>query len=89
MAKYEQGVGLLRQCYSLLERAERRIEQLAGIDADGNPITEPFDDESTASLDEQGEPRNRRRVAKKKSVRKMAKKPKPKPTDIDEPGTLF
>ncbi len=89
MAKYEQGVGLLNQCYTLLESAERRIEQLAGIDADGNPITEPFDDESSASLDEQGQPRNRRRTAKKKTVRKTVKKPAARPTDIDEPGTLF
>ncbi len=89
MARYERGVGLLRQCYTLLERAERRIEQLAGIDADGNPITEPFDDESTASLDDQGEPRNRRRVVKRKAVRKMAKKAAPRQTDVDEPGSLF
>ena len=37
LARYEQGVGLLKRCYGLLERAERRIELLTGIDAQGNP----------------------------------------------------
>ena len=35
MQRYEQGVGLLQRCYQLLESAERRIELLSGIDADG------------------------------------------------------
>jgi len=47
LAQYEQGVKLLRQSYDLLEGAERRIELLSGVDADGNPITQPFDDSAT------------------------------------------
>jgi exodeoxyribonuclease VII small subunit len=43
LARYEEGVKLLRQSYELLERAERRIELLTGVDAEGNPISEPFD----------------------------------------------
>ena len=39
---------LLKQCYELLERAERRIELLCGVDADGNPITEPFEARPTS-----------------------------------------
>ena len=37
LARYEQGVKHLKSCHGLLERAERRIEILSGIDADGKP----------------------------------------------------
>jgi exodeoxyribonuclease VII small subunit len=47
LERYEEGVKLLRQSYELLNRAERRIELLSGIDAEGNPITQPFDDTAT------------------------------------------
>jgi exodeoxyribonuclease VII small subunit len=47
MSRYEEGVKLLRQSFDLLERAERKIELLSGVDADGNPVTQPFDDEAT------------------------------------------
>jgi exodeoxyribonuclease VII small subunit len=47
LARYEEGVKLLRQAYDLLHKAERKIELLSGVDADGNPITEPFDDKAT------------------------------------------
>jgi exodeoxyribonuclease VII small subunit len=49
LAKYEEGVKLLRQAYDLLQKAERKIELLSGVDADGNPTTEPFDDQATYS----------------------------------------
>lgn len=52
LEKYEEGVKLLRQSYELLEKAERRIELLSGVDAEGNPVTEPFDD--TATIDQEG-----------------------------------
>jgi exodeoxyribonuclease VII small subunit len=42
LARYEVGVGLLKQCYAKLAAAEKRIVQLAGIDADGNAVLEPF-----------------------------------------------
>jgi exodeoxyribonuclease VII small subunit len=47
LARYEEGVKLLRQAFDLLQKAERKIELLSGVDADGNPITEPFDDKAT------------------------------------------
>jgi exodeoxyribonuclease VII small subunit len=47
LARYEEGVKLLRQAYDLLQRAERKIELLSGVDAEGNPLTEPFDDKAT------------------------------------------
>lgn len=60
--RYEKGVRLLRQCYDLLDRAERKIELLSGIDADGRPITTPLDDRD-ASLGEKAERRGRRRAS--------------------------
>lgn len=62
LARYEAGVGLLRQCYRLLERAERTIEILSGVDADGNPVTEPFDDRASFSATEAPQPTHRRRA---------------------------
>jgi exodeoxyribonuclease VII small subunit len=47
LERYEEGVKLLRQSYELLQRAERKIELLSGIDAEGNPLTQPFDDTAT------------------------------------------
>ena len=51
LAQYEQGVRYLKHCYGLLERAELKIEQLTGIDADGNPITEVFEHRATSTSD--------------------------------------
>ena len=47
LADYEEGVRHLKTCYDLLQRAERRIELLQGVDADGRAIAEPFADEAT------------------------------------------
>ncbi len=57
---YEEGVKHLKHCYHALEAAERKIELLAGFDADGNPVTEDFD-ETELSLDEKAAARSRRR----------------------------
>ena len=43
LARYERGVGLLKFCYGQLQGAEQRIALLAGLDADGKPILQPFD----------------------------------------------
>lgn len=43
IARYEQGIGLLRTCHNLLRHAEQRIVQLTGVDANGDPMTEPFE----------------------------------------------
>jgi exodeoxyribonuclease VII small subunit len=49
LTKYETGVRLLSRCYALLERAERSVALLTGVDAEGNPVTASFD--ATATLD--------------------------------------
>ncbi|NNJ26177.1 exodeoxyribonuclease VII small subunit [Alienimonas chondri] len=80
LARFEAGVGLLRRCRATLDRAERRVELLTGVDGDGEPITEPFDASATADQSGAGRrdagavkrPRNRKRTA-----------------DEDEPDGLF
>jgi exodeoxyribonuclease VII small subunit len=67
LSRYEQGVKLLKQCFGLLEDAERKIEQLSGFDSAGNPLTTPFDSESSLSRDEKRDGRSRRRSASQPS----------------------
>ena len=44
LTRYEKGVRLLRRCYEMLDGAQRRIELLTGVDAQGRPIAMPVDD---------------------------------------------
>lgn len=60
LARYEEGIQCLQQCHAALEHAERRIQLLTGVDADGNPVTQPFE-EGTMSLEEKAAARSRRR----------------------------
>ncbi len=62
LARYERGAKLLRRCHEQLQQAERRIEMLAGIDAEGNPVTTPLDD-TALSLEEKARQRGKRRSA--------------------------
>lgn len=76
LARFEEGVRLLRHCYQFLEQAEQRIEILTGADAQGNPITAPFDATATFDTGEKnggGKP-GRRKPAPKSSV------------EVDPPG---
>jgi exodeoxyribonuclease VII small subunit len=92
LGRYEEGIKLLKQCYGLLEHAERRIELLTGIDADGNPLTVPFDEAAAASLEEKAQSRARRRsqatAVNAPSARGSAGKP-PRVSDLDVPRDLF
>lgn len=49
LGRFEQAIGLLKNCYRVLECAEQRIDVLTGFDADGNPVVTPFD--ATATVD--------------------------------------
>ncbi len=42
LARYERGVGLLRQCYGQLQAAGQTIKLLAGVADDGSPDLRPF-----------------------------------------------
>lgn len=59
LKQYEGGVTNLRRCYQLLQKAERKIELLTGLDSAGNPLTEPFADDATP-LETQAGTRRRR-----------------------------
>lgn len=48
LARYETGVGLLKRCYGELRQAEQKILLLTGVDADGQPVTRPFEHTATA-----------------------------------------
>ncbi len=52
LGDYEQAMGHLRACYSRLEQAERRIELLAGFDAEGGAELVEFED-GAQGLEEQ------------------------------------
>jgi exodeoxyribonuclease VII small subunit len=86
LERYEEGVKLLRQSYDLLQRAERRIELLSGIDAEGNPITQPFDDTATFDGSQAcNQPSGQEDSTKRRSRRRSAPKSSPRLIDdLDE-----
>jgi len=86
LSRYEQGVKHLKGCQQLLQHAERKIELLSGVDADGNPITQPFDEGDADSLDAKAASRGKRRtaIAKATSVKVTLRD-----DDIDEVPRLF
>jgi exodeoxyribonuclease VII small subunit len=47
LARYEQGVALIRRCQAQLAQAEQRILVLTGLEPDGAPILQPFAHEAT------------------------------------------
>ena len=85
LARYEQGVKRLKECYQLLERAERRIELLERVDADGEPVTRPFDAQATidrhALAEGDGKP--------PKSPSRRSSRPSPPPSEAEGPRDLF
>ena len=48
LARYERGVGLVRQCHEQLAAAEQKIRLLAGVTEDGKIDLQPF--EHSASI---------------------------------------
>lgn len=60
LARYEEGVKYLKFCFQQLERAERKIELLSGVDSEGRPVVQPFA-ESEMTLEEKQAARSRRR----------------------------
>jgi exodeoxyribonuclease VII small subunit len=48
LARYEEGVKLLKGCYTQLAGAEKRILELVGQDENGNALTRPFDHRASA-----------------------------------------
>ncbi len=88
LASYEEGVKLLRHCHQLLQTAERRIELLSGIDAEGMPIATPVDD-TALSLEEKSQRRGRRRNAPESAAPADGGSTERGDDDIDVSGGLF
>lgn len=85
LGEFERGVKLLRTCYRILEHAEQKIELLVGFNAQGEPVTEPFDATATYDAKEQT-------VGRRKAARKSTPKPPPadpRPDELAEGGGLF
>ena len=82
LARYEQGVQLLRQCYQQLAEVERRIELLSRVDSEGRAHCEPYDDDAI-SLDEKAQSRARRRSREANS---QSSSP---PDEMDDSPRLF
>lgn len=51
LARYEEGVGLLRRCHALLQSAQRRIEILRGVDANGDPVLEQVEEKTFKTVE--------------------------------------
>jgi exodeoxyribonuclease VII small subunit len=49
LARYEQGVGLIKRCYNRLREAEQRILLLTGVEQDGAPVLQPLKHEAIAT----------------------------------------
>jgi exodeoxyribonuclease VII small subunit len=86
LANYEEGVKHLKGCQQLLDQAERKIELLSGIDAEGNPITTPFNEGDVESLEGKAASRGTRRTSGLKST---SVKITMRDNDIDELPRLF
>jgi exodeoxyribonuclease VII small subunit len=86
LSQYEAAVGCLKQCHEALAQAERRIMVLTGVDADGNPVTEPLEDASL-TLEQKQERRARRRSSASGPIDKPARKETT--GEVDNPRGLF
>ncbi|TWT79265.1 Exodeoxyribonuclease 7 small subunit [Planctomycetes bacterium CA13] len=81
---YEVGIKRLNECHKLLQSAERKISLLSGFDSDGNPLTEPFDDDAEVSPNKAG---RKNRNAKSKTNKTTSTNPSSKKTrkeDFDD-----
>ncbi len=83
LEQYEHGIKHLKQCYRLLEQAERKIELLTGVGEQGQPVTEPFD-EAGMTLQQKQESRSRRRSRPNTSAAGGSSNP-----EIDDTPGLF
>ncbi|HND56323.1 MAG TPA: exodeoxyribonuclease VII small subunit [Pirellulaceae bacterium] len=88
LARYEEGIRCLKQCQQALERAERKVELLTGVDADGNPVTQPFD-EQDMTLEEKAQSRSQRRSKSKSSSKSPRASESEANESDDQSGLLF
>ena len=90
LEQYEIGVKRLKECHALLSEAERKITLLSGFDANGNPVTEPFESDENESLEEKQAARSGRRSSGGGGKpRKKPTKEAQKDSGVDGPPGLF
>lgn len=92
LKRFEQGVGLLRECYQFLERADQKIEQLVNLDEHGNCVLVPFD--AVATADKPSKSPTVKSPAKKAARSKETRETAPEsgegsPTETETPGKLL
>ena len=85
---YERGIKTLKECHQALSAAQRRIELLTGIDEEGNPKTESFD-EGDLTLEQKRTKRSRRRSGVKASDTGKKADLADDEGDVDVSGSLF
>ncbi len=83
LAQYEVGIKRLKQCHDLLQQAERRIELLSGFDADGNPVTEPFETDDALPVKAKRKSRSAKQGVRKNRSR-TAREPTASESDASE-----
>lgn len=62
LTDYARATQLIKLCHGRLTEAEKTIQLLSGVDAEGNPIAEPFSS-TAATLEQKQADRSRRRSA--------------------------
>ncbi|GAB4153692.1 MAG: hypothetical protein Tsb009_30130 [Planctomycetaceae bacterium] len=89
LQEFEQGVGLLRNCYGLLEQAEQRVNMLLGFDDDGNPVVTPFDASATADQAKQSGAGRRKKKKTSSETSSDVDESDDIATEEDDDSTLF
>jgi exodeoxyribonuclease VII small subunit len=105
LEQYELGIRHLGLCYKMLARVEKKVELLSGLDAQGKPLSEPFDDLEDEPEDDSDTPPTPKKgpsLAKNRAARGRRRSSPPRknppanssPTNINEGsmnegGTLF
>ena len=84
LQRYEEGVKYLKICHQKLKDTELKIELLTGLDAEGNPVTAPFDDPATTLEEKQ-----QRRAKRRSRPAKQDKPTSPPDSDVDIQSDLF
>jgi len=72
LEQYELGIRHLGWCYKMLTRVEKKVELLRGLDAQGKPLTESFDQLEEEPEDDTGDSRTAEKepsLVKKRAAR--------------------
>ena len=88
LGDYAQAIILLKACHGRLEQAERKIEILSGVDANGNPVVREVDDEEL-SLEDKQESRGQRRAVPRGQASLSTGSGGKQSQNNDDEGALF